>query len=40
MNTFDKPETAKPVLFTGVKVEGDQLILSLPSKSVVVLEFQ
>ena len=36
-NTFDKPDTVKPVQFTGLKVEGDRVLLTLPSKSVVVL---
>ena len=40
MNTFDKPDTVKPEPFTGVKVQGDQITLSLPPKSVVVLELQ
>jgi alpha-N-arabinofuranosidase len=40
INTFDKPETVKPVPFTGFKAQGDQITLSLPSKSVVVLEIQ
>jgi alpha-N-arabinofuranosidase len=36
-NTFDKPDAIKPVRFTGLKVEGDRILLTLPSKSVVVL---
>ena len=36
-NTFDKPDAVKPVQFTGLKVEGDRILLNLPSKSVVVL---
>jgi alpha-N-arabinofuranosidase len=36
-NTFDKPDVIKPVQFTGFKVEGDHILLNLPSKSVVVL---
>ena len=36
-NTFDKPDAVKPVQFTGLKVEGDRILLKLPSKSVVVL---
>jgi alpha-N-arabinofuranosidase len=36
-NTFDKPDTVKPVQLTGLKVEGDRILLNLPSKSVVVL---
>src|SRR5713226_9788689 len=33
-NTFDRPDAIKPVQFTGIKVEGDHILLSLPSKSV------
>jgi len=40
VNTFDKPETVKPARFTGIQVQADQITLSLPSKSVVVLEIQ
>ena len=40
VNTFDKPDGVKPARFTGMQVQGDQITLSLPSKSVVVLEIQ
>jgi len=40
VNTFDKPDGVKPERFTGIEVQGDQITLSLPSKSVVVLEIQ
>lgn len=40
INTFDKPDTVKPMPFTGIQIQGDQVTLSLPSKSVVVLEIQ
>jgi len=40
VNTFDKPDAVKPARFTGIQVQGDQITLSLPSKSVVVLEIQ
>jgi alpha-N-arabinofuranosidase len=36
-NTFDRPDSVRPAPFTGLKVEGDRILLSLPSKSVVVL---
>lgn len=36
-NTFDNPDAVKPARFTGLKSEGDRILLSLPSKSVVVL---
>nr|WP_246026389.1 alpha-N-arabinofuranosidase [Oleiharenicola lentus] len=37
-NTFEAPETVKPVAFTGAKLAGGQLTVTLPAKSVVVLE--
>jgi alpha-N-arabinofuranosidase len=39
-NTFERPDAVKPVTFRGAKVQGDEITLSLPSKSVVVLELQ
>ena len=38
MNTFDQPNAVKPVAFSGFKLQGSQLSLSVPAKSVVVLE--
>ena len=40
VNTFEKPDAVKPARFAGIQVQGDQISLSLPSKSVVVLEIQ
>lgn len=40
MNTFDNPNAIKPASFSSYKIQGDQLILSIPPKSVVVLELQ
>ena len=40
VNTFDKPDAVRPMPFTDFKIQGDQIILNLPSKSVVVLELQ
>ena len=40
INTFDKPDAVKPVQFTGFKIQGDQVTMTVPSKSVVVLEIQ
>ncbi len=40
VNTFDKPDAVKPAPFTGVEMKGDRITLTLPSKSVVVLEIQ
>ena len=39
-NTFDAPEVVKPVAFTGASVQGGNLVVTLPAKSVVVLELQ
>ena len=38
MNTFEKPDAVKPAPFTGFKIQDGVITLSLPSKSVVVLE--
>ncbi len=38
MNTFENPNTIKPTSFSGFKVQGSQLTLSIPAKSVVVRE--
>ena len=38
-STFDNPGKVKPEQFTGFKIEGDRILLNLPSKSVVVLNF-
>jgi alpha-N-arabinofuranosidase len=40
INTFEQPEAVKPAPFGGIKIRGDQITLSVPSKSVVVLEAQ
>ena len=40
MNTFDNPQQVMPVAFTGFKMKDASLMLSLPSKSVVVLEIE
>ena len=37
-NTFDKPETVKPVAFNNFSLGDDMLKVELPAKSVVVLE--
>ena len=39
-NRFDAPETIKPVAFNGAQVSGGTLTVTLPPKSVVVLEMQ
>ena len=38
VNTFDNPDAVGPAPFRGFKVQGNQVTLILPSKSVVVLE--
>jgi len=37
-NTFEKPDTLKPVKFDDVTKEGDELLIKMPSKSIVALE--
>ena len=37
-NTFDHPEAIKPADFTGAKLDGGQLTVELPAKSVVILK--
>jgi alpha-N-arabinofuranosidase len=39
-NTFDNPEAIKPAAFDGAKLKGDELTVTLPAKSVVVLEIE
>ncbi|HEX9512829.1 MAG TPA: alpha-L-arabinofuranosidase C-terminal domain-containing protein [Puia sp.] len=40
INTFDAPNTIRIQKFTGAKKQGDELVMELPSKSVVVLELR
>jgi alpha-N-arabinofuranosidase len=40
MNTFDRPNNVKPAAFNAYKLQGSQLTLSIPAKSVVVLELK
>jgi alpha-L-arabinofuranosidase len=40
MNTFENPNAIKPTSFSGYKLQGSQLTLSIPAKSVVVLELR
>ena len=37
-NSFDNPETVKPVDFKGFKMKDGILTVTMPAKSVVVLE--
>jgi alpha-N-arabinofuranosidase len=39
-NTFAAPDTVKPVPFEGVKLAGSTLTLTLPAKSVAVVELR
>ena len=40
MNTFESPNAVRPAPFDGYKLQGSQLSLSIPPKSVVVLELK
>ena len=40
LNTFDLPNSVKPTPFSGYKLAGSQLSVTIPSKSVVVLELR
>jgi len=40
MNAFDHPNTVKPAPFSAFKLQGPQLTVNLPPKSVVVLELK
>jgi len=39
-NTFAQPDALKPATFTGAKLDGENLRVDLPPKSVVVLELK
>ena len=39
-NTFGAPDAVKPVAFTGATLKGDTLDVTLPAKSVVILDPQ
>jgi len=36
-NTFDQPDAVKPSDFSGAKIDGNKLIVTLPAKSIVTL---
>ena len=40
MNTFEKPESIKPALFSNYKLKDGILTVTMPAKSVVVLELK
>lgn len=39
-NTFENPDAVHPVTFSDFQVKTDQIVVKMPSKSVVVLEIQ
>lgn len=39
-NTFDNPDAIRPSVFEAVEVKGNEVIATLPAKSVVVLELE
>lgn len=39
-NSFEKPDVVKPTSFKDVKLSGNTLMLTLPAKSIVVLEVE
>ena len=39
-NTFDQPNTVAPRTFTGARVNGEQIAVELPPKSIVALELR
>jgi len=40
LNTFDQPAKVRPAAFSGAKKEGNDLVVELPARSVVVLELK
>jgi alpha-N-arabinofuranosidase len=40
INTFEKGDNVKPAKFSAAKKEGNELVVELPSKSIVVLELK
>jgi alpha-N-arabinofuranosidase len=39
-NSFDRPAAVKPAVFAGAVLSGDRLDITLPAKSVVVLQLR
>jgi alpha-N-arabinofuranosidase len=37
-NTFDKPDAVRPAVFDKFRRQGNRIAITMPSKSVVVLE--
>ena len=40
INSFEKPDQVKPVVFNGAKKEGNELVVTIPKLSVVVIELK
>jgi alpha-N-arabinofuranosidase len=40
INTFEKPDFVKPISFKGAKKEGEELVVTIPHISVVMLELK
>lgn len=40
INTFEKPSTVKEAVFNGARKQGNSLVITLPAKSIVVLEIK
>jgi alpha-N-arabinofuranosidase len=39
-NSFDQPDTVRPAAFSGARIEGGKLLVTLPPKSLVMLDLQ
>jgi len=39
-NTFEQPNAVAPTAFDGARLDGDRLTITLPPKSIVVLELE
>jgi alpha-L-arabinofuranosidase len=39
-NTFERPDVVKPAPFTGARVANGQLTVTLPARTVIVLELR
>jgi alpha-N-arabinofuranosidase len=37
VNTFNQPNSVKPVVFNGAKKVGNELVVDLPAQSIVLL---
>jgi alpha-L-arabinofuranosidase len=40
INNFDQPAKVKPAVFAGARKEGDDVVVEMPAKSIVVLELK